>query len=303
MTTRYGVDKRRYDSGVAYHLPVGLVGRPRIEAIVTADDTKDDTDKITDNARNDKADSVDTGDRDSGSGGGHTILEGGDGAEVVPPVLVARRGSGAAGRLAGMLATLLGLVGCLLSFALLAVSIRFGFSAPDVAERTAEPLTAAVDRLETRIDQADDLIDRDGVSDSEFNELQARIDGLADTATSASQSFAAIDDHVLYRWLPIDKSELATALADFKQGSDEAVGITVTAEELEPAQAARIADRVNEMQTSVSGTADLIESTIDSLKNWIRLSALGGFVLSLWSLWAQVSLMKRGWRGLRGERP
>ena len=230
-----------------------------------------------------------------------TILEGADGDVTVPPALVARKGSGIGSRLAGVLAAVLGLIGCLLSFAFLAVSIRFGFIASTVAETTAEPLTAAVDRLETRIDQADDLIDRDGVSGSEFSELQARIDGLADTTTSASQAFAAIDDHVLYRWLPIDKSELSSSLGDFEQGADEAVGIAVTADELSAAQAGRIGDRINQMQTAVSGVGDLIESTVDSLRNWIRLSALGGFVVSLWSLWAQISLMKRGWSGMRGH--
>ncbi len=230
----------------------------------------------------------------------HSVLEDADDT-VVPPVLVQRRGAGFAGRLAGVAATALGFVGCLLSFALLAISIRFGFIASDVAESTAEPLVAAVDRLETRIDQTDDLVDRDGVFEADFDVLRARIDGLADTATSATQAFAVIDDHVLYRWLPIDKSELSSSLTAFKQGADEAVGITLNEASLNPAQAGRIGDRINTMQTAVSGTGDLVESTVDSLTNWIRLSALAGFFLSLWSLWAQSSLMKRGWHGVRGR--
>lgn len=252
------------------------------------------------------------GDGEDGAGAGHdgdlhdedesrTILEGGDGGRTVPPSLVVRSGAGLGGRLAGILAAVLGLIGCLLSFALLAISIRFGFTAGSVAESTAEPLAAAVDRLETRIDQVDDLVDRDGVSGSDFRELQARLDGLVDTATSASQAFSAIDDHVLYRWLPIDKSELASSLDDFEQGADESDAVALSADSLNSAQAGRIGDRINAMQTSVSGTGDLIESTVDSLKNWIRLSALGGFFVSLWSLWAQISLMKRGWRGIRGQ--
>ncbi len=243
------------------------------------------------------------GDDDAGDEESRTVRKDSDVEPTVPPVLVTRRGGGLAGRLIGTLAAVLGLIGCVLSFALLAIAIRFGFSATDVAETTAEPLAAAVDRLETRIDQADDLIDRDGVSGAEFSELQARIDGLGDTATSASQAFSAINDHVLYRWLPIDKSELSSSLAGFEQGADESVGIAATADSLTPAQAGRIGDRINDMQTSVSGTDDLIESTVDSLKNWIRLSALVGFFLSLWSLWAQSSLMKRGWREMRGDVP
>lgn len=248
----------------------------------------------------DKGDDVTGDDHVTDDEESRTILEGADNETTVPPTLVVRRGAGVGVRLAGMLAAALGLLGCILSFALLAVCIRSGFSAGSVAETTAEPLAAAVDRLETRIDQTDDLIDRDGVSGSDLGELQARLDGLADTATSASQAFSAIDDHVLYRWLPIDKSELSSSLADFEQGADESAGIAITADSLNPTQAGRIGDRINTMQTSVSGTSDLIGSTVNSLKNWIRLSALGGFFLSLWSLWAQVSLMKRGWRGVRG---
>lgn len=232
-----------------------------------------------------------------------TILEDADGETTVPPTLVMRRGMGVGGRIAGVLAAVLGLIGCLLSFALLATNLRFGFSAADVAETTAEPLAAAVERMETRIDQADDLIDRDGVSGSEFSELKARLDGLADTSTSASQAFSAIDDHVLYRWLPIDSSELSSSLGDFEQGADESVGIAATVDSLTPAQARRVGDLINDMQRSVSGTDDLIDSTVDSLKNWIRLSAFGGFFGSLWLFWAQISLMKRGWRGVRGAEP
>ena len=231
----------------------------------------------------------------------HSVLEGADDGKPVPPILVKKRGGGIGGRLAGLLAAVLGLIGCLLSFALLAVSIRFGFVATTVAESTAEPLMAAVDRLDTRIDQADDLIDRDGVDGPEFAELQARVDGLADTAASASQAFSVIDDHVLYRWLPIDKSELASSLDSFTQGADESVAVAVTADSLDATQAGRVGDRIDAMQTMVSDVDDLIESTVDSLKNWIRLSSLGGFLLSLWSLWAQVSLMKRGWRGVKGQ--
>ena len=301
MATPYEVRHPRYDPGLAYYLAVGSVGGRELRRAVSEDGKDGDGGgpaKGADGGENDELVlASDAGDGDDS----RTILEDVDGETTIPPTLVRKRGGALGSRLAGILAAALGLVGCLLSFALLAITIRFGFTASTVAETTAEPLVAAVDRLETRIDQADDLIDRDGVSGSEFSELQARIDGLADTATSASQAFSAIDDHVLYRWLPIDKTELSSSLDQFRQGADESVGIAVNADSLTSAQAGRIGDRINEMQRSVSGTADLIESTVDSLKNWIRLSALVGFFGSLWSLWAQISLMKRGWRGMRGQ--
>lgn len=299
MVTRYDVGNRRYDSALAYSLAVGFVAEPGNRGEMSGDEISgggagDDDVEVP-------VDGDGSGNDGDGKGKSRTILEGVEGDTTVPPTLVVRRGAGIGARLAGVAAAVLGLIGCLLSFALLAVSIRSGFTAGSVADTTAEPLAAAVDRLETRIDQTDDLIDRDGVSGSEFSELQARLDGLTDTATSASQAFAAIDEHVLYRWLPIDKSELSSSLAGFRQGAEESVRIAQAVDSLSPAQAARIADRINTMQTSVSGTGDLVESTADSLTNWIRLSGLGGFFASLWSLWAQTSLMKRGWRGMRGQ--
>lgn len=310
MVTRYDLDNRRYELrlGLLFTRSASSWSR-RIEARMSGDDTRGGKggDKASGGTSGDELElaSADEDDHPKDADGEkepRTVLEEADGATTLPPTLVVRRGAGVGSRLAGILAAVLGLIGCLLSFALLAISIRFGFTAGSVAESTAEPLAAAVDRLETRIDQVDDLVDRDGVSGSDFRELQARLDGLADTATSASQAFSAIDDHVLYRWLPIDKTELATSLNDFEQGADESDAVALTADSLNPTQAGRLGDRINAMQTSVSGTGDLIESTVNSLKNWIRLSALAGFFGSLWSLWAQISLMKRGWRGLRGQK-
>jgi len=232
-------------------------------------------------------------DSDSGS-----ILEG-DSGSVAPPV-VESRGLGFAARLVGLLAVVLGLIGCVLALAGLAASIRFGFTASDTARTTVEPLEAAVDRLETRIDQADDLIDRDGMSGDQLRTLEARVDGLSDTADAATQAFAIIDNHVVYAWLPVDKERLSSALARFEVGSEEAVGFVRDADELTPAQAAAVGDRINTMQTAVSSTGDRVDETLDSLVRWIRLAAFGGVVLSLLTLWAYLSLIRLGWRGLRG---
>lgn len=223
-------------------------------------------------------------------------------ASSEPVAAVTRTGLGIGGRLAGLVAFVLGLLGCVLALALLAVSVRLVFSASGIADTAAAPLNNAVTRLETRIDQADDLVDRDGVSGAQMSELRARADGLADSAAAVEQSFAAIDNHVLYRWLPIDKDALSGRLDQFSVGSSEITSTMASAGSGLSATAAESAgERINSMQTAVSSVDDLIDSTVDSLTSWIRVAGLAGLLLSLWNLWAQISLLKRGWRGLRGR--
>ena len=230
-----------------------------------------------------------------------SVLEGDSEKTAVPPAIVKKRGGTIGGRLAGVVAALLGLVGCLLSFLLLAISVRLIFVASDAAETAAAPLSNGLERLDTRIDQVDDLIDRDGVSGTDFTELQARADGLADIGAAVDQAFSAIDNHVVYRWLPVDTEELGRTIEQFSTGADD-VAAAANGSTLGGSAASRAAERVNNMQTAVSNVDDLVDQTVDSLTSWIRLTGLGGMILSLWSLWAQTSLMKRGWRGIRGSR-
>ncbi|MDH3294877.1 MAG: hypothetical protein OER95_11220 [Acidimicrobiia bacterium] len=230
-----------------------------------------------------------------------SVLEDDADGTPIPPAIVERMGPGLGRRAAGLLAAALGLIGCLLSFALLATSLRLIFVASDVADTAAEPLSAAVERLDTRIDQADDLIDTDGVSGTDYSELQARADGLVDITQAADRAYAAIDDHVIYRWLPVDKDDLGRRLERFSTGAEAVSAAVASGNQLSASAAVRAGDRVNEMQTEVSSVDDVIESTVNSLTNWIRLTGLAGLVASLWSLWAQIALMKRGWRGVKGE--
>jgi len=234
-------------------------------------------------------------------GSNSIVLEGDSDGTAIPPAIVEKKGAGLGRRLAGLLAAALGLAGCVLSFALLAMSVRVAFSASDEADTAAEPLKSAVARLETRIDQADDLIGRDGVSDSELSELRARVDGLADTAAAADQSFAAIEKHLIYRWLPVNTDELGTRLEQFSSDAAEVAALVSSGDEVTADAASAAGELLNSMQTAVSSVDGPIDSTVDSMIIWIRLTGLGGFLLSLWSLWAQASLMKRGWRGLSGQ--
>lgn len=233
------------------------------------------------------------------------VLEDDDG-ETRPPGLtrVRRTGQGRR-RLVGALALLLGTVGSVLSVVAALSSIVVGFGAGDNVDRLMAPIEANVDRLEVRVDQTDDLIAPSGAAAGSRAELEARVDGLVDLSTAASQAFATVDDHPLYGRLPVNIDELGESLAAFEQEA------TTIETELESAgtsgltaQNARVmAEGLNTMQSSFSIVEDQIEAASGSQTSWTRLGSFAGFVLSLWSLWAQTWLARHGWRSVRGLDP
>lgn len=222
--------------------------------------------------------------------------EGGTGvvpAEVAP--------SSAGRRLVGTVATVLGLVGVVVSVVLAVLGLRLLFTASSVADRAMSPIEAAFDRLEQRIDETDDLIDRQGVDAADGPELRARVDGLVDVASLANRGFETIDGHPLYRFLPADLAPLGESLASFEESAvavDEQMGpggsVRATA-------ATRMADQIDGMQGRVTEARDRLDGATSSLRSWLRLGGLIGFLMALWGLWAQWSLVRRGWRGFRNR--
>lgn len=214
-------------------------------------------------------------------------------------------GAGAGGgfgrRVIGLLATLLGVLGCLIALYLAFTSLRVLFGASDRADNAMAPVVASFDRLEERIDQADDLVDRQGVDADELPELRARIDGLVDVATSADRSFEAIDDQALYSLLPADLDPLGASLDRFRTSAelvDETLGTSTT---VRAAAAATMADEIDTMQGSVSSAGERLDEATSSLRSWLRIGGLLGLLASLWGLWSQVALARRGWRGIRNR--
>lgn len=210
-------------------------------------------------------------------------------------------GLGFGRRLVGLLAMVLGILGCLIALFLAFSSLRLLFGASDRADDAMDPLIASVDRLEDRIDQADDLADREGIEPDRVAELRARVDGLVDITSGAERSFAAIDDHPIYTLLPADLDPLGRALDRFSTSAgviDETMGSSPT---VRPASAAVIADELDGMQSAVRGTRGTVDDALSSLRRWLRIGGLLGFLASLWGLWSQVALARRGWRGFRNR--
>ncbi|MGI9599208.1 MAG: hypothetical protein ACR2QK_23795 [Acidimicrobiales bacterium] len=212
--------------------------------------------------------------------------------------------SAARSRLGGLLALALGVLGSALMLLLAAVVIRFGFTASDTVDRVMEPVRVSFDRMETRIDETDDLVDRDGIESDEIDELQARVDGLVDISTGAHQVFEAVEDHPVYRFLPAELSTLGDALAEFEESSlsiDATLGDVESGDSVDAATAGQVADELDGMQGRVSDVRDLISSAASSLRRWIRFASFLGFLGALWGLWGQTLLARRGWRGSRGR--
>ncbi len=223
-----------------------------------------------------------------------------DSGEVTPSG-TSESGGGFGRRLVGILATVLGVIGCLLALYLAFSSLRVLFGASDRADDALAPVTESFDRLEARIDQADDLVDRQGVDGEAGEVLRARVDGLVDIASGAERSFDAVDSHPLYSLLPADLSPLGTAIDRFQTSADvvdETMGSSTT---VRAAAAGTIADELDGMQSSVSSARERLDDAIGSLKSWLRIGGLLGFLASLWGLWSQIALARRGWRGVRNR--
>lgn len=210
-------------------------------------------------------------------------------------------GVGFGRRLVGLVAILLGVLGCLVALFLAFSSLRLLVGASHRADDAIAPVISSFDRLEERIDQADDLIDRQGIEDERVGVLRARVDGLVDISTGAQQSFDAIDGHPIYSLLPADLAPLGDALDRFAASAtaiDASMGSSPT---VRPASAAAIADELDSMQGSVTDTRDRLDDATSSLRRWLRIGGLLGFLASLWALWAQVTLARRGGRGIRNR--
>ena len=204
-------------------------------------------------------------------------------------------------RLVGLLALVLGLAGALVALVSAFLFLRLLFTASDTADTAMEPVASSFERLEERIDQTDDLVDREGIPDDRMDELRARVDGLVDVSSAARQGFVAVDRHPLYRLLPAELAALGESLAVYKSSAeaiDESIGSRPS---VRPAVAASVADRLDTMQAGVSDTRSGIATATTSLRRWLRLAAFIGFLVSLWGLWGQVVLARRGWRGTRAR--
>ena len=115
------------------------------------------------------------------------------------PAEVARRRRSSAGarrRVAGALALMLGIVGLVASLGAAALIVQTGLGATRAADRLLDPVAEQIGVVETRIDQADDAVDREGMTTALMPELRARSEGLLDVTSSARDKFHGTRDNI-----------------------------------------------------------------------------------------------------------
>lgn len=221
-----------------------------------------------------------------------------------PPPRATPSGRAVRARLIGFLAVILGIVGIVLSVVALFLVLRIGFGVTSAVDNLLEPVSATIDRLETRIDQADDAVDRDGVMPEQMPELRARSEGLLDVTGSAVDLFTAARDHPMYRWLPAELSALESSLGDYADGAsriEEVVDRTADGDGLSAADSSTVAAEIDTLQAGVVDVRQAVDEAARSLRRWIRIGAFFGFLGALWGSWAQFCLARRGLRAVRGK--
>lgn len=229
-------------------------------------------------------------------------LDGTGGPDDVEEVAPAAPETGTARRrLAGLLATVLALVGIVASVVLAFLALRVLFTASGIVDDRFEPVETSFDRLEERIDETDDLVSRDGVPAERVAELRARVDGLVDIADLTARAFQTIDGHPLYRLLPADLAPLGESLDGFQTSAEQVDTALGSGTSVGSSAAARMATEVDGMQSRVTDARERLDAAAGSLRSWLRIGGLLGFLIALWSLWAQRSLLRRGWRGFRNQ--
>lgn len=213
-------------------------------------------------------------------------------------------GSTARKRFVGFIGLILGALGILIALVSAVLVLRLLFVATSTVERLFEPLDAAIDRVESGVDLADDVADRDGVAPEAIGELEARADGLVDATVAANDIFDSIQNHPLYGLLPADLASLDAMLGKFETSAaaiDDSVASRTSVDAgLGPVNGAVVSDGIDDLQARVAEVRELRDDGARSLRRWLRVGALVGFLLTLWGLWAQICLARRGMRGVRG---
>lgn len=207
-------------------------------------------------------------------------------------------------RLAGLLALVLGVVGVGASIVVGALILWAGITASSTVDEMVAPLAETIERVETRIDQADDAVDRDGIDADRMPELRARAEGLADVGIALQGLAVAITEHPVYGRLPADLAGLGAATDDLAGRTgriNELVSGTTDGRALPARTASEVTDELNTLQDDMTDLGDTLDDAAGSLKSWLRIGSLLGVVAAAWSGWAQVSLIRRGLRGLRGQ--
>jgi|GEM_PF-6396269 len=195
-------------------------------------------------------------------------------------------------RIRGIVALTLGVIGSLLAISSLVASILFILGANNIVDGVEERITEPIDRVDGRI--ADTAAALSGIGGGELN---ARLASIADQATSAEDALEAITEHPLYSRIPVDTAALEDRLESVADQAGQLLDAPVD-EQPSDADRERIGGLLDEVAEPLDGVEQVVQDAADSLRFWIRLSGLAFVLLSLWGLWAQLSLARGGRRAM-----
>lgn len=198
-------------------------------------------------------------------------------------------------KLGGFVAIAFGVVGMVLAAATAVVSILFTMGANSTVDGVVERILGPVERMDERVANASATIDS-----ADGSEVQARIDGIVDQASSARSALETVTEHPLYGSLPIDTDPFE-ATVDSIEDRGASLASSATGD-LSGNARTEITDELDEISTTL-GTADAnVRDLADSLRFWIRLSGLAFLLLALWGFVAQLALARLG-RKLLAQTP
>lgn len=199
------------------------------------------------------------------------------------------------------MALVLGSIGAVVSVLAAVAVVWLGLAVGRAVDTTLDWTTRAVDRLDSRLTETATAV----TEVDELGEIRARMARLADVASGARESLAAVTDHPLYGRLPVGMSRVddgLSAIESSAQSLEETLEETVGGQLADEVRTS-IVSELEEARTRYIDVETAIEDLAASLKRWTRLVAFGGVLLALWSLWAQVVLARIGhqWRSVRGR--
>lgn len=192
-------------------------------------------------------------------------------------------------RLRGSLAITLGVVGSLLALATAVAAILFVVGANNIVDDVGNRITQPIDRVDALVEQTSA-----GLPDFTSGELNARLENIADQAGSAETALDTITEHPLYSRVPVDVSSLEDRLRSAAERAEE-LG-EIANDDVSDADRSLVDGLLDDVAAPLDDVEAVVENTTDSLRFWIRLSGLAFLALSLWTLWAQISLARHGRR-------
>lgn len=197
----------------------------------------------------------------------------------------------------GTLALTFGLVGAVVAIAVAIGSVWYGFYATRTVDRVVDRISAPIDRVENRLVEVENSVE----SAEDLPALRARVSSLTEAATSATSSLSAITDNPLYGQLPIDTDGLDARIDNLSDAA-ERLDASVSGDNLESAKGP-IAKEIESAHDELDASRSMLSDVGDSLKRWLRISAVGGFVLAIWGFFGQLGLARWGRHLQRGYSP